>query len=144
MRAVFLAVMVFVVGCSKKEGDKNTLTGDPPATKGARDEWTHKEMSAHLTKKGVKAKMLPTVLGTLDGPAVFFVAEKAAFKDDQAVIDAFEQKAPDVVYCRLHKTQQAAKDSSGTKEGSFTTGRFLFAGKGPLFNQIKTAAEQGD
>jgi hypothetical protein len=144
MRAALLAAAVMcAAGCGKREeaGGGSDAPDVPSAKGGIPDGWNHKDLHAHLIKKGVKVKTLPTVLGTADGPAVFFTSGKASFKDDLSTIDAFEKGEPDLVYSRLHKSAQAAKDSAGTKESAFTAGRFLFAGKGALYNQIKSALE---
>lgn len=108
-----LALLLAVVGCGRENtmkpvGEKRTDAGGLP------DTWTHRDVSEHLAKKGVKV----TVGGVPDGNADHPIS---VFKDAAAT-----EKAGAIVV-HLCKDANAAREQAGSMgDGAFNKGRFAF------------------
>lgn len=135
MRKLICAVLVCVlVGCEKK-----TESGSGGAAAAVADEWTHKELLEHLNKKGLKLRAVPTIYKSAYGRPVFFVTESSHVKTDEDAIAAYEKKSGELVYCRLQKTPQEARDEIGVAGRGFAYGRFIFLGEPPLYDRVRSA-----
>jgi hypothetical protein len=101
MRAVLAGMVAVLVGFPTVRG------ADPPA------DWTHKELAAHLGKKGIKVEINPAPLYNSDGRT------GAAFhgpgRDGGVVL---------VVLCRDEKQARETAGALGGK--AFHRGRFAF------------------
>ena len=129
------------LGCGKKDSASGEVpqsggkSSPSPHTNGIPDAWSHKELLDHLNKNGLKLRQIPTIKGSFSGPAAIFVPEKSAHKDDSHF--DYDKEAPDMAYCRVHKTTQEAKDKIGAAGKGFASGRFVFFGDPVLLSKIK-------
>jgi hypothetical protein len=133
MRLILLAGLAAVLaGCGSGK--------DKPA-KGIPDDWTHRELIAHLRDQGLKYAVHTTNLGSYHGPAAYFAAEGSpAARDERAASNGFSDRSPDVLYCQLRRSAQETRDQVGLLDDrGFASGRFIFEGDPKHLERVRAA-----
>lgn len=136
MRSLLLAVGVLVLaGCNpvpvaspeKEEPKPEPKKVEPKKSSGIPEDWTHKELVDHLWKQGAKYKLFATHVGSIAGPAAYLVSTDIYLSEAKMAQDEHRAKSAYVVYCRICKTPQEARDQAGAYgDDAFASGRLLF------------------
>jgi hypothetical protein len=136
MRVLLVAaVLTLAVGCEKVGAEKGSGGFAAP------DDWTHRELVAHLTKKGVDVRHMDAPELSRDGKTAALLYQKP---DGASAASA-------AVVAYLCRDRSAARERAGAMGGdAFTAGRFAI-GRHPsldrpadaaLLNEIRAALSQ--
>ncbi|HEY1191125.1 MAG TPA: hypothetical protein VGE74_26055 [Gemmata sp.] len=136
---VCASVLLVAAGCGRVTNSTSPGPDAPAEAKGIPNDWNHRDLLAHLNKKGLRLRMIPTNRGAAFAVPVFFVPEDSPIKTEDEALAAHEAKKPGIVLCVLFKTAQQAKDEVGASESGFANGRFGFSARSPLREQLQAA-----
>lgn len=114
---------------------------DPKPPKGAVQDWSHKELIAHLRSKGLQLEADAAETGSANGPAMYFFPPgkqhvRRILDGPGAGVAAYWV---DVAYVQKRKSAEEAKDRAGVLEEGFAWGRFVFMGDPLFLDKIRRA-----